>query len=162
MQHIDFVSVLKARVTFLPQPLLSLNPLHQLLSTQIKGGGMSARRHFTLEYEIYSPLGVQSSPESLPWFLRSQTNTVRVHNHCREHHISLPTCSSRGPQEPSVTQLLLPALARGGKRDSTKARRSLQAPFMSVSLIAVASSAGIPASTRYASFAHSSSFFSVF
>lgn len=61
MQHIDSVSVLEAPVTSLPQPLLSLNPPQQLLSIQIKGWRKSARRHFALEYEIYSPLGVE------PW-----------------------------------------------------------------------------------------------
>lgn len=59
IQHIDYVPVLEAPVTSLPQPLLSLNPPQQLLSIQIKGWRKSARRHFTLEYEIYSPLGVQ-------------------------------------------------------------------------------------------------------
>lgn len=53
------VSVLEAPVTSLPQPLLSLNPPQQLLSIQIKGWRKSARRHFALEYEIYSPLGVE-------------------------------------------------------------------------------------------------------
>lgn len=59
MQHIDFVSVLEAPVNSLPQPLLSLNPPQQPLSIQIKGWQKSARRHFALEYEIKSPLGVQ-------------------------------------------------------------------------------------------------------
>lgn len=65
MQHIDSVSVREAPVTSLPQPLLSLTPPQQLLSIQIKAWRNRARRHFTLEYEILSPLGVQWSPESL-------------------------------------------------------------------------------------------------
>ena len=50
-----------------------------------------------------------------------------------------------GPQEPGVTQLLFPAIAERGKRDQTKAGRSLWAPAWSLSVFLCSPSAGIPA-----------------